>query len=577
MHDIDLMLEMQIQGRHDEARAISDKLEELGPEKIVGPDGKVGNEDTWMRHCFNRGWFLLQEGDYQKGCQLLEYGRYLNVYGSGLLRTDAPLFNPFEHDITNKSIIISLEGGYGDEIIHARFATSFKNKGAKKVYLACDPSIKSIMQRIEGVDGVIQRNQAHTVQHDYWIPGFSSGWTAGHTYDDLPGKPYLTPNIDSVNIWKSLIDAPEGKIKVGIRWAGNPKFEHQQFRRFPVAFMTNLTKYPELQLYSLQRDHNTISLPEGVTDLQHLMISWEDTTAAIMNLDIVITSCTSIAHLAAGLGKEVWVVIPILPYHTWTHHAPYSDKSPYYETLTLFRQTKMGSWNDPFQRLYAKLEEKFNLEHIEMSNEDREVKRINLGCGYKKISNFINVDSSADVSPDEVVDLNQFPWPWKDNEFDHIGASHVLEHLGDKPDDIIKVIKEMARVSNNGAIWEVSVPHWRCDIALDDPTHKRLITLGTFMQFNRRLAFEKMQTENLPMMAGFDNDVDIEVCDVEFEYLPHWQQRVDSKEISPEELNYALNTYNNVCSEMRLMIQVHKPGRIDKGAMDSLIKDRLNQ
>jgi len=125
MHEIDLELKLQLEGKHKEARAISDRLQEIGPDKILDPFGK-NTQDIWFRHSFNRGWFLLQDGLYQEGCKLLEHGRFLNVYGSPPLKTDAPIFNPEKDDIKGKSIIISLEGGYGDEIIHARFAKSFK-------------------------------------------------------------------------------------------------------------------------------------------------------------------------------------------------------------------------------------------------------------------------------------------------------------------------------------------------------------------------------------------------------------------------------------------------------------------
>jgi predicted SAM-dependent methyltransferase len=564
MHDIDRMLELQLQGKHEEARAISDKLEALGPEKIPDTQGKLGNSEMWIRHSFNRGWFKLQEGDYQAGCQLLENGRYISVYGSGPLKTDAPIFNPQEHQIKDKSIIISLEGGYGDEIIHAKFATTYKRLGAKSVYLAADPSLHGLFSRIEGVDGVIQRNQAHLVPHDYWVPGFSSGWVAGHTTDTIPNQAFLQANPDSIKIWKELIKADEGQIKVGIRWAGNPKFEHQQFRRFPDSFMTNLAKYPELKVFSLQRDHNTITLPEGITDLQYFLISWEDTAAAIMNLDIVITSCTSIAHLAAALGKETWVMVPILPYHTWTFGCPDSDTSPFYNCVRLFRQRDSGKWNNTFQNMYQALEEKFNLNHIEMPDEDKVLKRINIGCGQNKFKGFNNVDINGSVNPDQLVDLNQFPWPYKDKEYDHIFAKDILEHLGEKPDDIIKVIKEMYRISDNGAIWEIQVPHWRCDVALDDPTHKRSITPGLFHLFNKRNIFDKIKTKGSESMLAFEEDVDIEVVDMQFDFLPHWKERLDKREISQEELNYALNTFNNVASSYRLLIQVHKPGRISK-------------
>jgi hypothetical protein len=571
MHPIDQLLAYQLEGKQKEAWAISEELEKEGPDKIIGPDGKH-NPDTWIRHSFNRGWFLLQQGDYQKGCQLLENGRFISVYGSGPLKTDKPIFNPQEHDIKGKGILISLEGGYGDEIIHARFATSFKEQGASKVYLAAAPEMVGVFSRIPGVDKVILRNEAHTVDHDFWVPGFSAGWVAGHTFDNFPGKPYMTPNPHSVDIWKNLINSD--KVKIGIRWAGNPKFEHQQFRKFPEQFMTNLAKYKDVQVYSLQRDHNVIQLPEGITDLQHFLLSWEDTMACIANLDIVITSCTSIAHIAAAMGKETWVCPPILPYHTWAYGSPQNNKSPYYECVTLFRQEEAGKWNNTFQKLYKALEEKFNLEHVDMPNEDKVLKRLNLGSGQTNLDGYLNVDISDFSNPDQRVDLNVTPWPWKDNEFGHIVAKDVLEHLGDNNDHFIQILKEMYRVSDNAAVWEIQVPHWRCDIALDDPSHKRLITMGTFMLFNQKKNFDRMVENQSDSLLAFEHEIDLEVCDVQFEYLPHWEQRVKSGEISEEELNYALNTFNNVALSMKLLIQVNKPGRVSKQEVLNHIRNK---
>ena len=571
MHDIDMMLKLQLEGKHDEARVLSDKLEALGRGKVLDPKGEA-TDDIWMRHCFNRGWFMIQDGDYQKGCQLLENGRFLNVYGSPPLKTDAPIFNPDVHSIKDKSIIVSLEGGYGDEIIHARFATSFKKQGAKAVYIAAAPELVSVFERIEGVDGVILRNEAHKVQHDFWVPGFSAGWIAGHTFDDFPSKPYLSPRMESVEVWKSIINSD--KIKVGIRWAGNPKFEHQQFRRFPEAFITNLSKYPELQLYSLQRDHNTLPLPEGVVDLQHFLLSWEDTMAAITNLDIVITSCTSIAHLAAAMGKETWVLVPVLPYHTWTAGSPEANTSPYYNCVRLFRQEEAKKWNPTFQKLYAALEDKFGLSHIEMPNEDRELKRLNLGCGKDKHEGYVNVDINPKYNPDQVVDLNILPWPFKDNEFDHIVAKDILAKLGNSNENFIDIIQEMYRISNNGAIWEVQTPHWRCDSSIDDLTNLRAITPGMFQYFNKQAVYnrEKYGTPCGNSLA-FDKDIDIELVDTQYEYIPQWLEMVRTGQITQDQLSFALAHNNNVALDVRYLLQIHKPGRFDSSEFDSLTKD----
>jgi hypothetical protein len=566
MHDIDKQLAAMLVGDFKTGWEISEKLQKIGPDEILDPSGKK-NPEMWLRHNFNRGWFLLQQGKFQEGYKLLDSGRYLSVYGSPPLRTQAPIYNPDEHDTKGKSIIVSLEGGYGDEIIYSRFAASLKKKGFEKVYIACDPNLSSVFSRIEGVDGTIDRNGAHTVAHDYWVPGFSSGWVSGHSFDDLPNDIYLTPKQESVNNWKNVINSK--KKKVGIRWAGNPKFEHQQFRRFPVEFITNLSKYEELEIYSLQKDHYTIDLPEGVVDLQHMLISWEDTMAAISLLDIVITSCTSIAHLAAAMGKETWVLTPILPYHTWAYKAPESTTTPFYKSVTLYRQQESKKWNKTFQQLYSDLEKKFDLKHIELPDCDTETKTLNLGCGFNIIPNAVNVDNSDVCKPDIKVDLNQFPWPFKDDEFSHVFAKDVLEHLGETSEDFIKVLKELYRVSNHGAIWEVQVPHWRCDNALNDPTHRRLITLGMFEIFDQSRVYNRLLTGEGISQLAFDHKIDIEVCETQFDYTGPWKEKI-KQGLSNEELVFALNTFNNVAESMRLLIQVHKPGRVSQKEIDKL-------
>lgn len=574
MHDIDLMLTLQLEGKHDQARQISDKLEKLGKDNI--PIGFYGQDktDLWFRHCFNRGWFLLQEGKYKEGCELLEHGRFLGVYGSPVLKTNKPIFNPNTDSIKNKSIIVSLEGGYGDEVIHARFATSFKKLGAKKVYLASSPELVSVLSRIDGVDKVILRDQAHTVEHDFWVPGFSAGYVAGHDLETLPSDPYLTPLEDHVKQWKKT-HINSSKIKVGIRWAGNPKFEHQQFRKFPENFILNLSKHQELQIYSLQRDHNLVELPSNIIDLQHYLTSWEDTLAAISNLDIVISSCTSVAHIAAALGKETWVIVPILPYHTWTVGTPTSTTSPYYKTVKLYRQTKKNQWNDTFQTLYKDLAEKYKLKEINHTNEDVLIKRINLGCGQKKIHDFLNVDKNKLFKPDMVVDLNILPWPFKDNEFNHILAKDILEYLGTSEISYADIIKEMYRISCNGALWEIGTPHIKSDTIVNNPDIKTPITLEMLSMFSRQRILEEVKLGTSISLIAFEKDVDIEVVDFKFKLTEPIDAQVKNNTLNEQQLKFAIAHYNNIVKETNFLIQVFKPHRVTEEKLKEDIFDGI--
>ena len=328
MHLIDQQLNLMVRGQFKEAWKICQKLEKEMPDDL--------------RHMFNRAWFILNQGDLQKGMQMLDKGRFLNVYGNPPLTSGKPLWNT-KDSLEGKTVIINLEGGLGDEIIHARFATDVHKRGGKAI-LCCSEQLKDVLSTIPGVYKCINISELSSTPHDYWVPGFSCAWLFGHTFDTLPNDPYITANPKSVELWKNVIKGD--KPKIGIRWSGNPKFEHQQFRIFPAEHLIDFAKYDEFQFYSLQRDNDIKELPDNIIDLQHKLLSWVDTAAAIQNLDLVITSCTSIAHISAAMGKPTWVISPILPYHIWA----YGDKTtPWYKDSTrVYKQKTFCKWDDTF-------------------------------------------------------------------------------------------------------------------------------------------------------------------------------------------------------------------------------------
>jgi predicted SAM-dependent methyltransferase len=107
-------------------------------------------------------------------------------------------------------------------------------------------------------------------------------------------------------------------------------------------------------------------------------------------------------------------------------------------------------------------------------------KKVNLGCGKKVKKGYVNLDSLNLPGVDLVHDLNNFPWPFKNNEIDEVYTSHVLEHL----DDIVEVMKEIKRITKNNSKVIIIVPHFSCGVSYRDPTHKRLFSYFTFDYFN---------------------------------------------------------------------------------------------
>lgn len=327
-HRLDLQVVLNTLGREEESFAISNELIEIAPN-----DARV---------LFNRGWHILRRGDLQKGLALLEFGRGLRSYGRPPLASRQALWMPERG--RGQRVHLMLEGGLGDELIHFRFAKTLSEEYGCKVSVICHLSLASLIARQKWVSAVLQVEAALGVYHDSWLPAMSAAFALGMEFKDLPRSPYLEADPVRVKFWRSKTDRmADGKLKVGIRWAGNPDFEHQQFRLFPPEILTSLGENPSVQIFSFQRDNNLLDLPNHIVDLAPDLREWDDTAAALMNMDLMISSCTSVAHLSAALGRPTWVITPALPYFIW---APPGETSPWYETARVFRQAKFGSWKN---------------------------------------------------------------------------------------------------------------------------------------------------------------------------------------------------------------------------------------
>lgn len=187
--------------------------------------------------------------------------------------------------------------------------------------------------------------------------------------------------------------------------------------------------------------------------------------------------------------------------------------------------------------------------------------RLNLGCGFNKRDGFHNVDKFEDCSPDEVVDLEQFPWPWPNDSVDEIFLTHVLEHLGATSDVYFNVIREMYRVCRDGAKVTITVPHPRHDSFINDPTHVRIVTFDGLAMFSRRQCeiWIRDRASNSPIALMIGVDFDIESTRLVLE--PIWRSKLDLKQITETELLLAIRERNNVVQELTAVLRAVKGPR----------------
>lgn len=189
--------------------------------------------------------------------------------------------------------------------------------------------------------------------------------------------------------------------------------------------------------------------------------------------------------------------------------------------------------------------------------------KLNMGCGFKKLNDHWNVDVEKTCNPDEVLDFEVTPWPYEDNFFDKITADNILEHLGQDPKVFTKIIKEMYRVSKDGAEWFINVPHHRCDLYWDDYTHVRPLSAKTFKMFDQKVNVQSIENKLSDSTFGLYHKVDLEVYDTTLNMVRYWTDQQQEGMLGPRQLEINLNTMANVAESVNIFIKVHKPGRCE--------------
>lgn len=186
--------------------------------------------------------------------------------------------------------------------------------------------------------------------------------------------------------------------------------------------------------------------------------------------------------------------------------------------------------------------------------------RLNLGCGQDKRKDWINVDKIAAAEPDEVVDLEELPWPWPDSSVDEVAMKHVLEHLGAETEVYLGIVAELWRVCRPDAKVQIIVPHPRHDTFLGDPTHVRPITPQGLELFSQRRNREWAKKGNANTPLGLYLGIDFELENVDMVPAAGWRERLLRQEITMDDLMRAEGMYNNVILEIHIVLRaVKKP------------------
>jgi tetratricopeptide (TPR) repeat protein len=316
---------------------------------------KAKEIDSENRHAdINMAWCYLPKGDLKNGFPA--YEARLKSVGEKRLKPDSPRWSG--EPIGNKKLLVFAEQGFGDSIQFIRFMPLL---GEVEVLFVCQDGLESLLAKCSGVKTVIAKSvfESKPVAHDMHIQLMSLPLMLG--VDDvwkIPAEvPYIFADANKLAEWEKRFAQISQQVKVGLVWSGNPKHKGDKERSISLRHFVTLSEVAGIDFFSLQKgervfEGNEYGAQLGLHDLDGDLTDWEQTAAAIMCLDLVITVDTAVAHLAGALGKPVWVLIPKIADWRWIEGM---ETSPWYPSMRIFRQTEAGNWLDVMQRVKSSL------------------------------------------------------------------------------------------------------------------------------------------------------------------------------------------------------------------------------
>ena len=186
------------------------------------------------------------------------------------------------------------------------------------------------------------------------------------------------------------------------------------------------------------------------------------------------------------------------------------------------------------------------------------LRRLNLGCGFDRLEGFLNVDYFQECFPDILLNIESTPWSLPSDHFEKVLIKHVLEHVGADFPTFTRVMPELYRICIHGAEIEIHLPHYRHDTWWSDPTYVRAFTPLTFRMMSRRQNDEWIASRANYTMLSHVMSVDFEITEAVQVYDPAWWKRVESGELTQDQLRALGDQLWGVIKELRVRLRVDK-------------------
>ncbi len=260
-------------------------------------------------------------------------------------------------DITDKKLLIYSMHGFGDLFMFSRYIYKVLEKTQNiilKVPKSCLDLYKYNFPYLKVLDNNIFIPDS---EYDFATPYMTLLYPLNESLKDIPySKGYLKVSDKKIEQMSKYDFLDTSKKKIGIFWQGNPSIFKN--RSIKLKYLKPLFDIKNTQIYSFQistvdieSDKLKPQLP--LIDLSPYIKSFEDTAAFLKNIDILVTIDTSIANLAGALGIKTYLMLPYLTEWRWFYD---TDRTPWYDSVKIFKQKTPGNWDEVVFRIKNEIE-----------------------------------------------------------------------------------------------------------------------------------------------------------------------------------------------------------------------------
>ena len=253
--------------------------------------------------------------------------------------------------LQGRKLVVLCEQGMGDTLQFCRYLPLLTGLGADVTLMVQKPLVKLMATSFPGIK--VLPNAGSTVGFDFFTQLLSMPLALRTTLHTIPCRPYLKADPVLVKRWFKRLGA-KWRPRIGLAWSGNPHPKSDHKRTIPLAELAPILNR-DADFYVLQKDVRETDDLTAFPNLHYLpeaLDGFDSTAALAKNLDRIITIDTSIAHLTGGLGLETWVLLPHAACFRWLLDR---DDSPWYPSMTLFRQPAPGDWSPVIARVAERL------------------------------------------------------------------------------------------------------------------------------------------------------------------------------------------------------------------------------